>query len=302
MTFTRSLKYAFPIMSGEDVLLLQQRLVKIGLSITGQPDGIFGAQTDAAVRAFQQGRGLKVDGVAGPVTWTAIFEDTGRDTALEKIRKVLEELQQPHRFKDSVSWQTTADGIVIDQKQPVETSGGEPKTVRSVWQRFKDPIEQWSAKFGVPVELIVATICTESGGDSAALRKEPGYLSDDQTPGKISPGLMQTLISTARKTLADDSINRDWLLKPENAIRAGTGYIASQWTITGFDPPKVACAYNAGNVYYNESPANRWKMRQYPINSSEHADRFVKWFNDCLLMFRKDQIISPTSFYALLKK
>ena len=302
MTFTRSLKYTFPLMSGEDVLLLQQRLVGIGLSITGQPDGIFGPQTEAAVRAFQKSRGLKVDGVAGPMTWTAIFEDTGRDTALEKIRKALDDLKQPHRFKDSIAWQLDSEGIIIDQKRPPETSGGEPKTVRSVWLRFKDPIELWSAKFGVPVELIIATICTESGGDPAALREEPGYVSDDRTPGKISPGLMQTLIDTARKTLADDTIDRDWLLKPENSIRAGAAYIASQWTITNFDPPKVACAYNAGNIYYNESLANRWKMRQYPINSSEHADRFVKWFNDCSLMFRTDQITPLISFYALLKK
>ncbi len=301
MTFTRSLKYMFPIMAGEDVLVLQKRLIEIGLSITGQPDGIFGPQTDAAVRAFQQSRGLTVDGVAGPVTWTAIFENTGREIASGKIQTVLNDLKQPHRFKDSVSWQITEDGIVIDQKPP-ETTGGEPKTVRSVWQKFKDPVEEWSAKFGVPAELIIATICTESGGDPSALRKEPGYVSDDQTPGRISPGLMQTLISTARTTLADDGINRDWLLKPENSIRAGTGYIASQWTITGFDPPKVACAYNAGNIYYNESAANRWKMKQFPPNSCEHADRFVKWFNDCFVMFKKDQILSPLSFYALLKK
>lgn len=288
-------------MSGEDVLLLQQRLVGIGLAVTGQPDGVFGPQTDAAVRAFQQSRGLEVDGVAGPLTWTAIFQDTGKDTALEKIRKALEELKQPHRFKDSVLWQVTADGIIIDQKQPPETSGGEPKTVRGVWQKFKDPLEKWSAKFGVPAELIVATICTESGGDPSALRKEPEYVSDEQTPGKISPGLMQTLVSTARKTLGDNSINRDWLLQPDNSICAGTAYIASQWSITNFDPPKVACAYNAGNVYYNDSPSNRWKMRQYPPGSSEHADRFVKWFNDCFLMFKQDQITTRVSFFALLR-
>lgn len=300
MTFTRSLKYTFPIMSGEDVLLLQQRLVGIGLAVTGQPDGIFGPQTEAGVRAFQQSRGLEVDGVAGPLTWTAIFEDTGEDTALGKIRKVLAELKQPHRFKDSVSWQMTADGIVIDQKQP-ETTGGEPKTVRSVWQRFSTPIGEWSAKFGVPAELVISTICTESGGDPSALRKEPGYVSDDETPGKISLGLMQTLLSTARRTLADDTIDRKWLLKPDNSIRAGTAYLASQWTATNFDPPKVACAYNAGNIYYNDSSSNRWKMRQYPIGSSEHADRFVKWFNDCFVMFKKDQISAPVSFQAFLE-
>lgn len=300
MTFTRSLKFMYPIMSGEDVLLLQRRLVETGLTVTGQPDGIFGPQTDAAVRAFQQTRGLKVDGVAGPNTWTEIFQDTGRNTGLEKLKSALDDLKQPHRFKDSVSWQITPEGISIDQKRQ-ETSGGEPKTVTNVWQKFKGPIEEWSMKFGVPVELIVATICTESGGDPSALRKEPGYASDKQTPGKISPGLMQTLISTAQRTLGIDGVDRDWLLKPENSIRAGTAYIASQWTITSFDPPKVACAYNAGDIYYNQSDANRWKMRQYPINSSEHADRFVKWFNDCFAAFQKDNVSPQVSFYRLLK-
>ena len=36
-------------------------------------DGIFGAKTLAAVRAFQRSRGLQVDGVVGPLTWGRLF-------------------------------------------------------------------------------------------------------------------------------------------------------------------------------------------------------------------------------------
>jgi len=40
----------------------------IGLTV----DGVFGSETDAAVRAFQGNLGLTVDGIVGPLTWRAL--------------------------------------------------------------------------------------------------------------------------------------------------------------------------------------------------------------------------------------
>lgn len=50
----------------------------------------------------------------------------------------------------------------------------------------------------------------------------------------------------------------------------------------------------------NQSDVNRWKERQYPINNSEHADRFVKWCNDCFAMFNRDGFRPEVSLYRFL--
>ena len=208
-------------------------------------------------------------------------------------------LKAPHfRFSGSVRWQLTPFGISIDGAAP-ENTGGQPAMVKRVWDNFGPAIEHSAQEFCIPVELIIATICTESSGNPNAIRKEPGYVSDSATPHRVSPGMMQTLISTARNSLPGVSIDRAWLFVPANSIRAGTAYMRKQAGTTKLDPPVVACAYNAGRVAKNTGAANRWKMRQFPIGTSEHADRFVKWFNDCFKFFAANG--SPAlSFHKLL--
>ena len=54
--------------TGFDVLYLQQLLRKKGYNMI-YDDGIFGPNTEAAVRNFQLVQGLVVDGIVGPSTW-----------------------------------------------------------------------------------------------------------------------------------------------------------------------------------------------------------------------------------------
>ena len=65
------LRLTQPMMSGPLVRQLQQRLTADGFG-TGGIDGVFGRQTDTAVRAFQKSKGLAVDGVAGHDTLAAL--------------------------------------------------------------------------------------------------------------------------------------------------------------------------------------------------------------------------------------
>lgn len=59
--------------SGPEVLVLQNDLMAVGESLPQfGADGDFGAETETAVRSFQQKTGLTVDGVVGAQTWAAL--------------------------------------------------------------------------------------------------------------------------------------------------------------------------------------------------------------------------------------
>lgn len=206
------------------------------------------------------------------------------------VTAVLPDLVRLHQFRDSVKWRLTAQGLEVDGR--IEGTAGELQTVPRVWRNFGDSIRHWAQHYQIPVELIIATICTESHGDPNASRTEPD--------GRQSVGLMQTLIGTAQDMVPEVTVTPVWLRMPDNAIHAGSAYIDHQRGSTRLDPPKVACAYNAGGVKPDDSPENRWRMRQFPIGSSVHADRFVLWFNDCFRLFERDGA-PDLSLYRLVR-
>jgi peptidoglycan hydrolase-like protein with peptidoglycan-binding domain len=65
-------------MSGDDVLMLQQRLLALGYTELGTADGTFGPMTDQAVRHFQTSNGISSDGIVGQTTWNVIFSITAK--------------------------------------------------------------------------------------------------------------------------------------------------------------------------------------------------------------------------------
>ncbi|HEU5473120.1 MAG TPA: N-acetylmuramoyl-L-alanine amidase [Actinophytocola sp.] len=57
--------------SGDDVLHLQVRLLELGYD-AGRPNGVFGPQTELALRSFQRDWGITVDGICGAETVRAL--------------------------------------------------------------------------------------------------------------------------------------------------------------------------------------------------------------------------------------
>lgn len=76
---------------GHPVRTLQHLLRARGHSVT--VDGDFGPLTDAAVRAFQQSRGLTVDGDVGANTWSELVVRVEQGSTGDAVRGVQEEFQ-----------------------------------------------------------------------------------------------------------------------------------------------------------------------------------------------------------------
>jgi len=80
---------------GKHVEILQKLLNKVGYRLT--VDGIFGRNTEKAVKSFQKRSGLVVDGIVGTNTWTALFKVAG----VPKIPKAPAKVPRPTPFLPS---------------------------------------------------------------------------------------------------------------------------------------------------------------------------------------------------------
>jgi N-acetylmuramoyl-L-alanine amidase len=93
--------------AGDDVAALQERLAELGFD-TGRVDGVFGHQTEAALKAFQREYGLRSDGVCGPATLRAL-KQLGRLVTGGRPQ-ALRETEQLHRSGAALAGKV----IVID--------------------------------------------------------------------------------------------------------------------------------------------------------------------------------------------
>jgi peptidoglycan hydrolase-like protein with peptidoglycan-binding domain len=100
-----------PGATGDVVRRLQRALRRTpDLAIT--VDGVFGPQLEAAVKSFQEGTGLVVDGIVGPQTWNALPDGGPMPTLSEgSSGAVVESLQRVLTNGAPGEWETTPQGI-----------------------------------------------------------------------------------------------------------------------------------------------------------------------------------------------
>lgn len=77
--------------NGHPIKTLQYLLRARGHTVA--VDGVFGPQTEAAVKAFQASRGLAADGIVGPTVWPALAVEVQRRSQGDAVKGVQEEFQ-----------------------------------------------------------------------------------------------------------------------------------------------------------------------------------------------------------------
>ncbi len=116
--------------TGDAIRDLQHRLIGAGHSIAPAELGTFGRGTERAVRDFQQARRIRVDGLVGPETWTALVESgfAPGDRLLYLRRPNL-------RGDDVVALQTTLNRLGFDAGREDGILGPQTHTALRDFQR-----------------------------------------------------------------------------------------------------------------------------------------------------------------------
>lgn len=203
-----------------------------------------------------------------------------------------------HSAHGGREWRVTPEGIECrdpDGITYVPRTRGEPWSVRRYLAYWREPLRTVAEEERVPISLLLMVIATENGPARVEgtqvrykqIRAEPGYVSDEDTPHRISVGPCHLLISTARDVMDDPEIDRSWLSDVGHNLRACGRYIRWQRRMTGLDPIKVAAAYNAGGLYRalpgESSLGNAWHLRTY----GEHLDRAAAWYGDAAAVLQE---------------
>lgn len=172
---------------------------------------------------------------------------------------------------------------------PPRTNGA-PLTMRTLWRDYGGDIERAASRHNVRAEGLAALLACEAGRrggyhlDARSRRHEPGYVSDEQTPRRVSVGLAQTLISTAREVAErldlwpGEHVDAAMLEIPSRSIELGAGYLRLLAAQYGTDDPLLLQAgYNAGRIRRGDDPFHLY------VFDNARSMRFARYLNDLVL-------------------
>lgn len=223
------------------------------------------------------------------------------------MSKILTPADGWKQYHNSKRWRILSNGAIEVEGEGVIRTRGEPMTARTFKREHGEAAAEAAARFSVPTSWIFGMACIEATRlkngyslDPRCFREEPGFVSDEKTPHRVSPGMMQTLISTAqamnKKFGLKLDTTREGLFNARTSIMLGTAYMRdradyykggvdtgrvlaslpkSEQIFDPFDFVYCVAAYNAGKVYKILSADYPFKMRTFSATRTERAIRFA---------------------------
>lgn len=244
---------------GGGVVDVQRRLRALGLSTGIDGDGSFGDGTRAAVEAFQYRRGLRVDGICGRQTWSALVEAGRRlgDRFIYRTTPMLrgDDVAELQQRLSALGFDTgRVDGIFGDQ-----TSAGLADFQRNVGL----PVDGIAGASTVAELLRFGTLHTESElvssvRDREQLRQAPRTLSGRRVAIGEEGGL-DAAVGALRRLLVSRGALVTTHHHPDGSIQASEANAGRAEVYVGLrlDTGSRRCttAYYSG--YHYSSPGGR---------------------------------------------
>lgn len=239
---------------GEAVSDLQHRLGALGFTIADDA-GAFEADTDAAVRALQGGRGLRVDGIVGRQTWSALVESGFclGDRLLYLRRPML-------RGDDVAELQRRLNALGFDAGREDGILGADTDRALASFQQDAGLVSD--AICGTVTIAALARVGSFAEGSVAAVREREALLAGTQrlrgrkvyvavTPGLAALGeqVKRGLVDAGAHAVLDASGDDDSLVAMEANALAADLFLA----IRLGDAPGCVCAYFSSGRFRSEA-------------------------------------------------
>jgi N-acetylmuramoyl-L-alanine amidase len=240
---------------GEAVRDLQVRLGAQGHPASGDAAGEYGPDTEAAVRAFQDARKLRVDGICGPQTWAAVVESGYRlgDRLLYRRRPML-------RGDDVAELQRRLNGLGFDAGKEDGIFGDD--TTRALVEFQRNMNLSTDGMCGRGTLAVLERVGGLAAGSVATvrereqLRRGPRGLAGRKVFVAAAPGFETLANLVARELLAcgaDSTVDTSGAGDPDLAAEANR-YAADLFlAFRSGDEPGCRCSYYESGRFRSEA-------------------------------------------------
>jgi peptidoglycan hydrolase-like protein with peptidoglycan-binding domain len=284
MEYTRSLRYQFPLLRGEDVRSVQQALLTLHVQPPcGSADGVYGGVTASAVKAFQHtfnvaGRGtgpaISENGVVAEDTWNALFgraADTNASAA--RVQAAAAVLKGPVpgsslavtppldavQVKRARDWMAANFGTAVDAA--ALRIGVDSNLIYAI--ACQETASVWLSWIGkLPPDQVLARCVFDASGDATGSDRRAFPSNTQDFRGRFGDALTNQLIAEA------------------NATRQLRGYGPKQWVYKGYG----LFQYDLQNILSDADffTSKKWGDIQACL------DRFAGVFSDKLVKAKRD--------------